>query len=45
VNGEVEAAERALAGAPVSAAGGVLGGLGKPGRELAAALAGAVGRL
>ena len=45
MNGQVEAAERAMAGAPVAAAGGVLGGLGEPGRELAAALAGAGGRL
>jgi lipoate-protein ligase A len=45
MNGQVEATERALAGAPVSAAASVLGGLGEPGRELAAALAGAGGRL
>jgi lipoate-protein ligase A len=43
--GQVRAAEQALAGAPVSAAAGVLGRLGEPGRELAAALAGAGGRL
>jgi lipoate---protein ligase len=45
MNGQVEAAEHALAGAPVATAGDVLGGLGEPGRELAAALAGAGGRL
>jgi lipoate-protein ligase A len=45
LNGQVKAAEQALAGAPVSAAADVLGRLGEPGRELAAALAGAGGRL
>jgi lipoate---protein ligase len=45
MNGQAEAAQRSLAGAPVSAAAGVLGGLGEPGRELAAVLAGAGGRL
>ena len=44
-NGQTQAAERALAGAPVSAAADVLGQFGGPGRELGAALAGAEGRL
>ncbi len=43
--GQAQAAERALAGAPVSAAADVLGQFGRPGRELGAALAGAEGRL
>jgi lipoate-protein ligase A len=45
LNGQVKEAEQTLAGAPVSAAAGVLGRLGEPGAELAAALAGAGGRL
>jgi lipoate---protein ligase len=44
-NGRAQAAERALAGAPVSAAADVLGQFGGPGRELGASLAGAEGRL
>ena len=45
LNGQARLAERALAGAPVSAAADVLSRFGGPGRELAAALAGAEGRL
>ena len=45
MNGQAQAAERALAGVPVSSAAGVLSRFGGPGRELAAALAGAEGRL
>jgi lipoate-protein ligase A len=45
LNGQVKAAERALTGAPVSAAANALAPLGEPGAELAAALAGAGGRL
>lgn len=45
MNGQAQAVERALAGAPLASAAQVLGRLGQPGRELAAALAGAEGRL
>jgi lipoate-protein ligase A len=47
MNGTARAAEEALAGTPVSTAGAVLGrlGFGQSGRELAAALARAEGRL
>lgn len=45
MNGQAQAAERALAGVPVSAAAEVLSRFGDAGRELAAALAGAEGRL
>ena len=45
MNGQALVAERALAGVPVSSAAGVLSRFGGPGRELAAALAGAEGRL
>jgi lipoate---protein ligase len=47
LNGQVRAAEQALAGAPVCAAADILGrhGFGRPGRELAAALAAAEGRI
>lgn len=45
LNGQVKAVERALTGAPVSAAANALAPLGQPGAELAAALAGAGGRL
>ena len=45
MNGQVKAAERALTGAPVSSAASVLSRFGEPGRELAAALARAEGRL
>jgi lipoate---protein ligase len=44
-SGQVKAAEQALAGIRVTAAADALGRLGEPGRELAAALAGAGGRL
>jgi lipoate---protein ligase len=44
-NGQAQAAERALAGAPVCAAADVLGQFGGPGRELGAALAAAERRL
>jgi len=45
MNGQAQAAERALAGVPLARAADVLGGLGQPGRELAEALADAEGRL
>jgi hypothetical protein len=45
MNGQAQVAERALAGIPVSAAADVLSAFGEPGRELAAALAGAEGKL
>jgi lipoate---protein ligase len=45
LNGQSQRLERALVGAPVSAAVEVLNGLGASGRELAVALAGAEGRL
>jgi lipoate---protein ligase len=45
MNGQVKAAERALTGAPIAVAASVLGRLGEPGRELAAALAAAGRRL
>jgi lipoate---protein ligase len=44
-HGQATDAERALTGAQLSAAGDVLGRFGAPGRQLAAALAGAEGRL
>lgn len=45
LNGMSQAAESALAGVPVETVGDVLARFGDPGRELAAALAGAEGRL